>query len=687
MFNSSRVQSHLGFSIVDLSLPGYLYSKAGSSVCAYLRHASLRMAMGAESLADCAQDDGWQQSFCFDFSAQAVGVQQVRFCCYNTIVKTRDITILAEQVEKDFLPFVRRPSRYIGGEINQVRKDLSDVKVRVALCFPDIYEVGMSHTGTAILYHCLNEQEEVAAERVFCPWPDAAEVMREKNVPLFTLESKAAVKDFDVIGFSLTSELCYTNVLEMLELAGVGLRSAETAARCAYREESSRRGEQEPLVIAGGGMANCCEPIAEFIDLFVLGDGEEAAVKLAELVKDSKEKGLGKEEMLRAAAERFEWAYVPRFYRFEYEGGKIKSFRPIVSGLRVRFENAVVRDFENAAVPLRPIVPYAQAVHERVSVEIMRGCPGRCRFCQASFCRRPVRYRSVERIFDIARQTYRNTGFETVSLLSLSSAEYPKLEELVSRLDGYFRDRYVGLSLPSLRVDRQLKLLPELVKSVRKSGLTVAVEAASERLREVINKPLKDSDLFAAVESAYLSGWKKLKLYFMVGLPGESEEDIKRIVELCDELSGLGRKVAGKAGKLNITVSWLVPKPHTPFGRLGQKPREWFERARKIILSEKRKLGARGLQFKFHRIERSVLEAAMARGDRRLCRVIEQAWRNGARFDLWDEHFDYGTWQECFEKAGMDADSLAQKQFGSDEIRPWEHLGGPGKEYLLRQFP
>jgi len=573
-------------------------------------------------------------------------------------------------VEKEFLPFVRRPSRYIGGEINQVKKDLSRVKVKIALCFPDIYEVGMSHTGTAILYHCLNELEDIAAERVFCPWPDAASVMREKNIPLFTLESKAAVGDFDVIGFSLTSELCYTNVLEMLELAGLGLRSAE-------------RSESEPLVIAGGGMANCCEPVAEFIDLFVLGEGEEASVKLVELITSFKEKGSGKQEILKAAAARFEWAYAASLYSFEYEGEKIKTFGPRVSGLPVRFENAVVKDFDNAPVPFRPIVPFAQAVHERVSVEIMRGCPGRCRFCQASFCRRPVRYRSIERIVDIAKECYHASGFDTVSLLSLSSAEYPELAELVSRLQGYFNDKYVGLSLPSLRVDRQLKLLPQLVSSVRKSGLTIAVEAATERLRKVINKPLKDSDLFAAAESAYLAGWKKLKLYFMVGLPGESEDDIKRIVELCYALSQLKKKIDGKAARLNITVSWLVPKPHTPFGWLGQKPQECFEKAKGIILSEKRNLRAKNLQFKFHDIERSVLEAATARGDRRLARVIETVWQKGARFDLWDEYFDFEIWKEAFENAGMDVERLAQKEFGRDEILPWEHLGGPEKKYLL----
>jgi radical SAM superfamily enzyme YgiQ (UPF0313 family) len=313
----------------------------------------------------------------------------------------------------------------------------------------------------------------------------------------------------------------------------------------------------------------------------------------------------------------------------------------------------------------------------------MRGCPGRCRFCQASFCRRPIRYRSVDKIVDIAKVCYHATGFDTVSLLSLSSADYPNLEELVAGLRAYFQDKYVGLSLPSLRVDQQLKLLPKLVTSVRKSGLTIAVEAASERLRQIINKPLKDADLFAAVEAAYEAGWQKLKLYFIVGLPGETPEDIKQIVQLSFELARLRKKVDGKTGQINITVSWLVPKPHTPFGRLGQKPKSYFEQTKKLILDEKRRLRARFLQFKFHDIDRSVLESAIGRGGRECADVIEAAWRAGARFDLWNECFNYDLWQKAFEKFGIDIEAAAQRKFEADEILPWEHLGGPDKKYLL----
>ena len=588
----------------------------------------------------------------------------------------REVTILAKRVEREFLPFVRRPGRYIGGEINQIKKDLALCDVTVALCFPDIYEVGMSYPGLAIIYDIINKIEDAAAERVFAPWIDAEKVLRAKEIPLFSLESKASLKSFDIIGFSLTNELCYTNVLNMLDLSGLNIRS-------------SARDEKDPLVIAGGGQTACCEPMAEFIDLFILGEGEEAVVELIQFLRDQKKAGATKKEILFKTAKHFDWAYVPALYTGQQ-----------AHGIEPERRSAVVGDFENAPVPLCQIVPFTQAVHERVSVEIMRGCPGRCRFCQASFCRRPVRYRSVEKIIDIARTCYDATGFDTVSLLSLSTTDYPNLEELVTALHEYFRDKYVGLSLPSLRVGQQLKLLPKLVTSVRKSGLTIAIEAASEKLRQIINKPLRDEDLFAAVEAAYRSGWHRLKLYFMVGLPGETQQDIKQIVDLSFQLAQLGKKacpeqkkpalskskgrrVDGRTGQLNITVSWLVPKPHTPFAWLAQKQRTYFEQAKQLILDEKRKLHAKCLQFKFHDINRSILESAIGRGDRSLCDVIESAWQSGAKFDLWNECFNYELWAEAFDKFGMDIEKAAQKQFDRDEILPWEHLGGPEKKYLL----
>ncbi len=589
---------------------------------------------------------------------------------YNSSMTDKTVDILAQRIDQEFLPFVRRPARYIGGEVNQVRKDLSRCDLTFALCFPDVYEVGMSNLGIAILYHILNQFDHIAAERVFAPWTDAEQILRQKQIPLFSLESRASLRSFDVIGFSLSNELCYTNVLNMLDLAGIPVRRSD-------------RNEEDPLIIAGGGMANCCEPMAAFIDLFVLGEGEQAIVALAHLLLSAKRVGKGKTEVLRELAGRFDWAYVPQFYDFEYEDTRIISLHATESGLRTRFENAVVEDFENAPVPTRPIVPFAEAVHERVSIEIMRGCPGRCRFCQASYCRRPIRFRSAEKVFDLAKESYQASGFDTISLLSLSTADYPHLEELVVRLHGYFEDKHVGLSIPSLRVDQQLKLVPKLFTSVRKSGLTIAVEAAGERLRQIIHKPLKDIDLFATVEEAYKAGWQKLKLYFMVGLPGETLDDVKAIVDLTGRLARVRRSIDGKTGNINITVSWFVAKPHTPLGWLAQRPREYFEQARQLILDEKRRLNARFLQFKFHNIDQSILEAAMGRGDRRYAEIVESAWRHGARFDLWDECFDYALWQNAFAQHGLDLAAAAQRPFAPEEILPWEHLGGPAKAYLL----
>ena len=585
-------------------------------------------------------------------------------------MKEKTIEMLADRVEREFLPHVSRPGRYIGGEVNQIRKDLNKAELTFALCFPDVYEVGMSNSGLAILYHILNQHDGVAAERVFSPWMDAEQVLRQKQIPLFSLESRASLRSFDVIGFGLTNELCYTNVLNTLDLAGLNVRR-------------DQRDEGDPLIIAGGGMANCCEPIAPFVDLFVLGEGEQAVVELADLLLAAKRRGQGRQETLLEAAKRFEWAYVPQFYEFTYDNSRISSFGATQGGLRTRLVNAVVEDFENAPVPTAPIVPYVQAVHERVCVEIMRGCPGRCRFCQASYCRRPIRFRGPEKVFELAKASYQATGFDTVSLLSLSTADYPHLEDLAVRLQEYFEDKHVGLSIPSLRVDQQLKLVPKLFTSVRKSGLTIAVEAASERLRQVINKPLKDSDLFATVEEAYKSGWQKLKLYFMVGLPGETLADVTAIVELSDRLAKLRRAVDRKTGQINITVSWFVPKPHTPFQWLPQSPKAYFEQARRLILDEKLRLRAKYLQFKFHDMDGSVLESAIGRGDRRCADVIEAAWRAGARFDLWDEVFDCRIWQAAFAQSGTDLDAAAKRQFDPAETLPWEHLGGPAKQYLL----
>jgi len=588
-------------------------------------------------------------------------------------MQSKTVKILKEQVEQRFLPFVRKPSRYIGGEINQLKKNLDSCDVKVALCFPDIYEIGMSHTGFAVIYHVLNQLNYIAAERAFAPWIDAEEIMRNEHLPLFTLESKAAVGDFDIVGFSLTNELCYTNMLNMLDLAQIPVRS-------------NARTENDPLIIVGGQASNCCEPIAPFVDIFILGEAEEAVVQLVELIRKQRKAGATKKDLLTEAAVSFSFAYVPSLYSFEYDGQKIESFKSSLPQFPLHFVNAVIQDFENAPVPDAPIVPFTQTVHERVTVEIMRGCPGRCRFCQASFCRRPIRYRSVDKITEIAKQNYHATGFDTVGLLSLSTADYPDLEKLIPQLQKCFEPLHVGISLPSLRVQEQLQLLPKLVTAVRKSGLTIAVEAASERLRKIINKPISDENLFAALEAAYKAGFQKVKLYFMVGLPGETDEDIEQIVDLSFRIARLRKKIDNKTANVNITISWLVPKPHTPFQWLAQKDMVYFQDAKSIILQRKRELNAKFLRFKFHNIERSMLESAMARADRRMGDVIETAWRSGAKFDLWDECFNYDLWKKAFEEYNMNLQECARRAFDPDETLPWTHLGRPKKDYLLKHY-
>ncbi|HOK95950.1 MAG TPA: TIGR03960 family B12-binding radical SAM protein [Anaerohalosphaeraceae bacterium] len=568
---------------------------------------------------------------------------------------------------------MRKPARYIGGEFNQICKDLNRCDVRIALCFPDIYEIGMSYLGLEVLYSIINNLEGAAAERVFAPWFEAEEVMRSKKIPLFTLESHAPVRDFDIIGFSMTNELCYTNLLNMLDLAGLEIRA-------------ENRSDNDPLVIVGGQAANCAEPISAFADLFVLGEGEEAAVELIKLYRRIQAANGTKQDYLEACAQQFSYVYVPKFFQVNDAPDSSSYVKPTKEGVRDKFMNAVVRDFENAPIPEKPIVPFVQTVHDRVSIEIMRGCPGHCRFCQASWCRRPVRVRSVGRIVEAAKKQYEATGYDTVSLLSLSTSDYPQLEELVEAMNAVFSPLHVGLSVPSLRVQKQLQLLPKMVASVRKSGLTIAVEAASEKLRKVIGKPIADEDLLAAVRAAFEAGFLKVKLYFMVGFPGETEEDILKIADLSKTISALRKETDGKWADVNAAVSWLVPKAHTPFGWLGQRDRAYFEQARRLILDRKRQLNLRYVKFNFHSIERSILESAVGRGGRRLCEVIETAWRNGAKFDLWDEGFKFAVWQAAFASAGMDLEQEAAHALPPGGTTPWGHLGGPDERYLLKEY-
>ena len=581
----------------------------------------------------------------------------------------RKLEIVEQLVLEQLLPVVRMPGRYVGGEVNSTKKDLNNIEIRYGMCFPDTYEIAMSNTAVSILHDLVNQIEWAASERFFTPWVDAIEVMRDKSIPLFSLESKATADSFDILGFSITTELCHTNILAMLDLAGIALRTAD-------------RGEDAPIILGGGQITNSCEPLALFFDVFILGESEQTLPLLLEKLKEHKEKGFSRDAFLLDVARSYNWAYVPKFYELTPNGLPAN-----IEGLPTRFENAVVEDFENSHLPDRPIVPFTEAVHERVSIEIMRGCPGRCRFCQASFTKRPLRFESVEKIFDTAVKNYQATGFDTISLLSLSTADYPWLDELITRLNEYFIPRKVGISLPSLRVDKQLELVPKLATSVRKSGLTIAVEAASEKLRKMINKKVTDELLFNAVKSAYEVGYRRVKLYFMVGFPGETEEDIRRIADLSAEVSQLAKGILGKTADVSAAVSWLIPKPHTPFQWFGQKDAEYFQKAQDIILARKRELNlGKKVRFKFHNLEASVLEAVLARGDRSVCDVVEDVYKAGGIFDLWEECFRNDIWIEKFAARGIDYRAIAERDFTLEDCLPWDHLGGPDKEYLKTHY-
>lgn len=583
---------------------------------------------------------------------------------------------LSQRISEHLLPFVTTPGQYIGGEINQLVHpgDWQRAQVKVAIAFPDAYTIGMSHLGCQIIYWLCNHTPGVCGERVYCPWIDAEKVMRRERIELFTWDTRQPVSQSDILAISLQYEMAYTNILTLLDLAGIPLRSAQ-------------RDNSHPLVIGGGPQADAPEPIADFIDLIVVGDGEDAMSALLDAYQEYKQNGVPRRDMIALLAARFEWLYAPMMYDVRYHrDGTIASVRPTRDDLPYPIRRCRTADFENAPFPVRPLVPHVKVVHDRISIEIMRGCPQRCRFCHAGYTKRPIGRRSVDRIIQIAEQAYRATGHDEIGLLSLSTADYPYLPELARRINARFADRKVGISMPSMRVDKMLAHIPWMANQVRKSGLTLAVEAARDDMRAAIRKLVSDGNLLDAVRQAYQAGWNSLKLYFMVGFPGERPEDIDGILDLANKVSRAAIPIRRRPAAVNAAVGWLVPKPHTPFQWAAQPRAEYFHQAR-IRLRQLARSQRGAVRLKMHNVERSILECVFSVGDRRLGTVIETAWKNGARFDGWDECFDHRIWQAAFEQTGIDPDFYAHREKSPDEVLPWFHLrSGNDNPYLRAQY-
>ncbi|MEW6458434.1 MAG: TIGR03960 family B12-binding radical SAM protein [Bacillota bacterium] len=567
---------------------------------------------------------------------------------------------------------VEKPARYVGGEFNAVVKDWDKTPVRIAFAFPDVYEVGMSHLGLHILYHVVNSREDALMERVFAPWIDMEREMRREGLPLFTLESHRSLADFDVVAFTLQYELSYSNVLNMLDLAGI-----PPAAR-------DRRAGM-PLVVAGGPCAFNPEPLAPFLDAVFLGEGEEGLHDLIEVVQKHNQAHRSREELLRALAG-IPGVYVPRFYRPEYApDGTLAGVRPVESGIPDRVRKRVVQDLDRVPFPTRPIVPYLEAVHDRAMLEVFRGCTRGCRFCQAGAIYRPVREKNPETLLAQAAELLKNTGYNELSLTSLSTTDYSRIRELVGALVDRHQGEQVNVSLPSLRVDAFAVELARAVQAVRKSSLTFAPEAGSQRLRDVINKQVTEEDLLRTVGAAFTAGWYRVKLYFMLGLPTETLEDIAGIARLARRVLERGRECGVAKGRLNVTVSTssFVPKPHTPFQWEAQTPLPEL-RERQAFLQGA--LKGKNLVYRGHEPETSFLEAVFARGDRRLGPALTRARELGCRMDGWRECFRFDLWQRAFSETGIDPGAYAYREYRYTDVLPWDHLDtGVDRDYLVAE--
>ena len=582
--------------------------------------------------------------------------------------------MLKDKIES-ILPLVQKPARYTGGELNSVVKNKENIDLRFAFCFPDTYEIGMSHLGMKILYSLINSRDNYWCERVFAPDTDMEEIMRERGIPLFALESCDALADFDAIGFTLQYELCYTNVLNMLDLAGIPLRSAN-------------RGDSldTPIIVAGGPCVCNPEPLADFIDVFEIGEGEEVMLEFLDLLNEYKNSGKTRSEFL-IAASKIEGIYVPSLYDIEYnEDGTIKSITA-KNGAPDKINKRVVADLDAVFYPDKFVVPFVEVVHDRVVHEIFRGCIRGCRFCQAGFWYRPIREKSVDTISKQSQKLACTSGYDELSLCSLSSSDYTKITELLEELLGWAVPQKINVALPSLRIDNFSDELKEKLSLVRRSGLTFAAEAGTQRLRDVINKNISEEEILETCRKAFTGGWTAVKLYFMIGLPTETDDDVIGINQLSqkvvNEFYNNPDKPKGKGVNVSAGVSSFVPKPCTPFQWEPQDTREELKRKQQLLLET---CTSKKITFRFHNTDLTFLEGVFARGDRKLCKVIETAYRNGCTFDSWDDKFKFDTWMNAFETCGVSTEFYANRRRSYDEILPWDHINsGVKKSFLISE--
>ncbi|EOU2043657.1 TIGR03960 family B12-binding radical SAM protein [Clostridium perfringens] len=577
------------------------------------------------------------------------------------------------RITDDILYRVEKPSRYVGGELNEVIKDPKEVDIRFGFCFPDVYEVGMSHLGSRILYHVLNQRKDTYCERVYAPWPDMEKLMRENNIPLYALETKDPINEFNFLAFTLQYEMSYTNILNMLNMGGIPLRASE-------------RTEKDPLVIAGGPCAYNPEPLYDIVDIFQLGEGEEGLNDLLDLYQKHKD-NFNKEAYLREASH-IPSVYIPSLYDVTYnEDGTIKEFIPKYDDVPKKVKKRIINNFDQVDFPESLIVPYSEIVHDRVVLELFRGCTNGCRFCQAGMIYRPVREKSRKTLLDQARKMLKATGYDEVSLVSLSTCDYSDIQGLVKDLIEEHGKNNVSVALPSIRVDAfSVDLLKEIQK-VRKTGLTFAPEAGSQRMRDVINKGLSEERILEAAKNAFESGWSTIKLYFILGVPYETVEDAAEIgllaEKIADQYFAVPKHIRNKGLRITVSTSILVPKPFTPF---QWAPMEKMDIVTEKINAVKGAIKSRSIVYNYHEQKTSYMEAVLARGDRRLCDVLIKAYEKGAKFDGWSEYFDFELWQEALAERNVDGDFYVYRQRSYDEILPWDFIDiGVTRKYLERE--